>query len=96
MQCLLLPVLNGEASNGRLLGGAHPCGRQAAGQLIDDRRVSEMAVQRLCVVWEYRYLCPRCQQKLRYVPGDAVAIEDGRVDMTRTQPYYVCDKCPTS
>ena len=96
MQCLLLPVRNGEASNGRLLGGAHPCSRQAAVQLIDDRRVSEMAVQKLSVVWEKRYLCPRCQQKLRYVPGDAVAIVDGRVDMTRTQPYYVCDKCHTS
>ena len=55
-----------------------------------------MAVQKLSVVWEKRYLCPRCQQKLRYVPGDAVAIVDGRVDMTRTQPYYVCDKCHTS
>ena len=64
--------------------------------MIDDRRVSEMAVQKLSVVWEKRYLCPRCQQKLRYVPGDAVAIVDGRVDMTRTQPYYVCDKCHTS
>ena len=63
---------------------------------MNDKRVSEMAVQKLSVVWEKRYLCPRCQQKLRYVPGDAVAIVDGRVDMTRTQPYYVCDKCHTS
>lgn len=55
-----------------------------------------MAVQKLAVVWEKRYLCPRCNQKLRYVPGDAVAIVDGRVDMERTQPTYVCDRCQTS
>ena len=71
-------------------------GDVAVGNQMNDKRVSEMAVQKLSVVWEKRYLCPRCQQKLRYVPGDAVAIVDGRVDMTRTQPYYVCDKCHTS
>lgn len=30
------------------------------------------------------------------MPGDAVAIVDGRVDMERTQPTYVCDHCDKS
>lgn len=52
-----------------------------------------MAVTKLEVVWEKRYVCPHCGKKLQYVEGDAVAVVDGRVDMGRTQPRFVCQTC---
>ena len=52
-----------------------------------------MAVTKLSVVWEKRYLCPKCGKKLTYVPGGAVAIVNGKVDMERTQPHYACEGC---
>ena len=52
-----------------------------------------MAVTKLEVVWEKRYVCPHCGRKLHYVEGDAVAVVDGRVDMNRTLPKYVCTSC---
>ena len=48
-----------------------------------------MAVTKLEVVWEKRYLCPKCGKKLHYVEGDAVSVVNGRVDMNSTLPRYV-------
>ena len=52
-----------------------------------------MAVTKLEVVWEKRYLCPKCGKKLHYVEGDAVSVVNGRVDMNSTLPRYVCTSC---
>ena len=39
------------------------------------------------------FLCPTCSQPLRYVPGGAVQIVNGQVDMENTKPKYECDHC---
>lgn len=52
-----------------------------------------MAVTKLEVIWEKRYVCPHCGKKLHYVPGGAVSVVGGKVDMDSTLPRYVCTSC---
>ena len=39
------------------------------------------------------FLCPRCGRELGYVEGGAVAIVNGRVDMSATLPKHTCEHC---
>ena len=42
-----------------------------------------------------KFICPQCSRELRHVPGGAVRVVNGKVDMDATLPRYICDHCNT-
>lgn len=52
-----------------------------------------MTVTKLQLNGRKKFLCPKCNGELRYEPGGAVRIVNGKVDMDATLPKQVCDHC---
>ena len=52
-----------------------------------------MTVTKLQLSAGKKLICPKCSAELRYVPGGAVRVVNGKVDMDATLPRHVCDHC---
>ncbi len=52
-----------------------------------------MALTKLAVGSDKKFICPTCGQKLRFSEGGAVSVVNGKVDMDAILPRHICDNC---
>ena len=55
--------------------------------------VNIMTVTKLQLSASRKFICPTCGRELGYIEGGAVAIVNGKVDMSATLPKHTCAHC---